>query len=151
MSFWSHLLDQNTNKKFDKFCPTYSRAEFVKFFVDILVQTMKPKRHFEINWPLAKSMEVCNNKVFGNNISMDGLESRWSKRRPLLAFTSALSLSPSKQLMLLFKNFSGIVFKTRAIWIISSMKSSPFNKCLIIFKGGFQFTLGVLNFGYVFN
>ena len=39
-------------KKFDKFCPTHSRAEFVKFFGGILVQTMKPKGHFEINWPL---------------------------------------------------------------------------------------------------
>ena len=36
-------------KKIDKFCPTHSRAEFAKFFVDFLVQTMKPKRHFEIN------------------------------------------------------------------------------------------------------
>ena len=77
-------------------------------------------------------MEVCNNKVFGNNISMDGLESRWSKRRPLLAFTSALSLSPSKQLMLLFKNFSGIVFKTRKIWIVFSMKSSQINNIYVL-------------------
>ena len=29
-----------------------SRAEFVKFFVGILVQTMTPKGPFEINWPL---------------------------------------------------------------------------------------------------
>ena len=35
--------------QFDKFCPTHSRAEFVKNFVGILVQTMKPKGHFEIN------------------------------------------------------------------------------------------------------
>ena len=32
------------------------RAEFVKFFVGILVQTMKPKGHFEINWPLVKKV-----------------------------------------------------------------------------------------------
>ena len=50
-----------------------------------------------------------------------------NKRKPFLAFTSAFSLSPSKQLMLLFKNFSRIVSKTRKIWIVFSMKSSPFN------------------------
>ena len=49
MSFWFHRLDQNTNEKFDKFCPRMGRAEFIKSFVGILVQTMKPKRHFEIN------------------------------------------------------------------------------------------------------
>ena len=52
MSFCFHRLDQNTTEKFDKFCPTHSRAEFVKFFGGILVQTMKAKEHFEINWPL---------------------------------------------------------------------------------------------------
>ena len=36
-------------KKIDKFCPTHSRAEFVKFFSGILVQTIKAKGHFEIN------------------------------------------------------------------------------------------------------
>ena len=39
-------------EKFDKFCPIHFRAEFVKFFCCILVKTMKPKGHFEINWPL---------------------------------------------------------------------------------------------------
>ena len=29
--------------------------KFVKFFVGILVQTMTPKGHFEINWPLVGS------------------------------------------------------------------------------------------------
>ena len=29
------------------------------FFVDILVQTMKPKRHFEINWPLQNLQLLC--------------------------------------------------------------------------------------------
>ena len=52
MSFWSHLLDQNINEKIDKFCPRMGRAEFIKFFVGILVQTMTPEGHFEINWPL---------------------------------------------------------------------------------------------------
>ena len=52
MSFWFHCLDQNTNKKFDKFCPRMGKAEFIKFFVGILVQTMTPKGHSEINWPL---------------------------------------------------------------------------------------------------
>ena len=37
------------------FCPTHSRAEFVKFFGGVLVQTMKAKGHFEINWPLSNS------------------------------------------------------------------------------------------------
>ena len=36
-------------EKFDKLCPRMGRAEFVKFFGGILVQTMKAKRHFEIN------------------------------------------------------------------------------------------------------
>ena len=52
MSLWCHRLDQNTTEKFDKFCPRMGRAEFVKFFGGILVQTMKAKEHFEINWPL---------------------------------------------------------------------------------------------------
>ena len=55
MSFWFHCLDQNINEKFDKFCPRMGRAEFIKFFIGILVQTMKPKRHFEINWPLVRT------------------------------------------------------------------------------------------------
>ena len=33
-------LDQNTNKKFDNFCPERARAETIKIFVGILVQTM---------------------------------------------------------------------------------------------------------------
>ena len=36
-------------EKFDKFCFRMGRAEFVNFFVGILVETMTPKRHFEIN------------------------------------------------------------------------------------------------------
>jgi hypothetical protein len=36
-------------EKFDKFYPTHSRAEFVKFSVGNMVETMKPKGHFEIN------------------------------------------------------------------------------------------------------
>ena len=52
MSFWNHRLDQNTNEKFDSFCPGPFRAEIIKFFVGILVQTKTSKRHFEINWPL---------------------------------------------------------------------------------------------------
>ena len=28
--------------------------KFVKFFIGILVQTMTPKGHFEINWPLVE-------------------------------------------------------------------------------------------------
>ena len=52
MFFWCHRLDQFTTEKFDKVCPTHSRSEFVKFFGGILVQTMTPKGHFEINWPL---------------------------------------------------------------------------------------------------
>ena len=31
------------------FCPTHSRAEFVKFFPGKLFQTMTTKGHFEIN------------------------------------------------------------------------------------------------------
>ena len=34
---------------FDNFCPGPFRAEIIKFFVGILVQTMTSKRHFEIN------------------------------------------------------------------------------------------------------
>ena len=52
MSFCFQCLDQNTTENFDKFLPRKGRAEFVKFFGGILVQTMKPKGHFEINWPL---------------------------------------------------------------------------------------------------
>ena len=33
------------------------RAEFVKFFGGELVQTMTPKGHFEINWPLDLSQD----------------------------------------------------------------------------------------------
>ena len=37
------------SEKFDKFCLRMGRAEFVNFFVGILVETMTPKRHFEIS------------------------------------------------------------------------------------------------------
>ena len=40
-------------EKIDKFCLRMGRAEFVKFFAGILVETMTPKGQFEINWPLA--------------------------------------------------------------------------------------------------
>jgi hypothetical protein len=36
-------------KKFDKFCPTHSRAEFVKFFCWFFGPKMTQKEHFEIN------------------------------------------------------------------------------------------------------
>ena len=56
MSLWNHRLDQNTNEIFDNFCPGPLRAEIIKYFVGILVQTMTSKRHFEINWPLAAGL-----------------------------------------------------------------------------------------------
>ena len=56
MSLWNHRLDQNTNENFDSFCPGPFRAEIVKFFIGILVQTKTSKRHFEINWPLVKCL-----------------------------------------------------------------------------------------------
>ena len=42
--------------------------KFVKFFVGILVQTMRPKGHFEINWPLVKvsSLQPKLTFVIGN-------------------------------------------------------------------------------------
>ena len=58
MSLWNHRLDQNTNENFDSFCPGPFRAEIIKFFVGILVQTKTSKRHFEINWPLVDSLWV---------------------------------------------------------------------------------------------
>ena len=56
MSLWSYRLDQNTNEKFDNFCPERARAEIIKNFVGILVQTITPKGHFEINWPLDEGL-----------------------------------------------------------------------------------------------
>ena len=40
--------------------------KFVKFFVGILVQTMTPKGHFEINWPLGgmRTLEVDDLTIF---------------------------------------------------------------------------------------
>ena len=38
--------------KLDSLCSGPLRAEIIKFFVGILVQTKTSKRHFEINWPL---------------------------------------------------------------------------------------------------
>ena len=35
------------------------------FFVDILVQTMTPKGHFEINWPLKDPKTICGPKYSG--------------------------------------------------------------------------------------
>ena len=52
MSFGFHHLTNSA-------LPTRSRAEFVKFFGGILVQTMKAKRHFEINWSL-----ICILNIF---------------------------------------------------------------------------------------
>ena len=42
--------------------------KFVKFFVGILVQTMRPKGHFEINWPLVEvsSLQPKLTFVIGN-------------------------------------------------------------------------------------
>ena len=59
MSFWSLRLEQNTNKKFDYFCPERARAETIKIFISILVQTKTSKRHFEINWPLGIVHKWC--------------------------------------------------------------------------------------------
>ena len=65
MSLWNHRLDQNTNENFDSFCLGPFRAEIIKFFVCILVQTKTSKRHFEINWPLVQYTNVTWN--FPNN------------------------------------------------------------------------------------
>ena len=45
----------------------YSRAEFVNFFVGILVQTTTPKGNFEITWPL-KQLVFCWNVILPNPI-----------------------------------------------------------------------------------
>jgi hypothetical protein len=48
--------------------------KFVKFFVGILVQTMTPKGHFEINWPLVHnhtSPRLNFNLIFLFNSSND--------------------------------------------------------------------------------
>ena len=60
MSLWNHRLDQNTNKNFDSLCPGPFRAEIIKFFVGILVQTKTSKRHFEISWPLQRQLWIVN-------------------------------------------------------------------------------------------
>ena len=59
MSLWNHRLDRNTNKNFDSFYPGPFRAEIIKSFVSILVQTKTSKRHFEINWPLGIVHKWC--------------------------------------------------------------------------------------------
>ena len=66
MSLWNHRLDQNTNKNFDSFCPGPFRAEIIKIFVGILVQTKTSKRHFEINWPLHTDLkwQIWRNNCF---------------------------------------------------------------------------------------
>ena len=66
MSLWNHRLDQNTNENFDSFCPGPFRAEIIKFFVGILVQTKTSKRHFEINWPLTTASMFAWNCYWEN-------------------------------------------------------------------------------------
>ena len=66
MSFWRLRLDQNTNQKFDNFCPERARAETIKIFVGILVQMMISLRYFEINWPLNCSNALLDNFTFQN-------------------------------------------------------------------------------------
>ena len=58
MSLWNHRLDQNTNENFDSFCTGSFRAEIINFFVGILVQTKTSERHFEINWPLVRTLTL---------------------------------------------------------------------------------------------
>ena len=59
MSFCLIISTKIPTEKFDKFCFRMGRAEFVNFFVGILVETMTPKGHFEINWPLDRLQELC--------------------------------------------------------------------------------------------
>ena len=47
------------------------RQKFVKFFVGILVQTMTPKGHFEINWPLTyKKFKELTHNMFRNQLKV---------------------------------------------------------------------------------
>ena len=103
MSFWCHPLDQNTNEKFDKFCPTHSRAEFVKFFVDILVQTMTPKVHFKINWPLVRFI------IWWTNIWRSGRSLNWLLTYNLLY--CMLQFDPNR-VNFLSTDFRSIAFQT---------------------------------------
>ena len=80
MSLWNHCLDQNTNENFDSFCPGPFRAEIIKFFVGILVQTKTSKRHFEINWPLADSWPMKFAKIKENLVFISRYEN-WLEGR----------------------------------------------------------------------
>ena len=89
MSLWNYRLDQNTNEIFDNFCPGPFRAEIIKFFVGILVQTIFSKRHFEINWPLGIIQNTWEQWIVKGKISdiwhgnLHPRKLQCSKRRPL--------------------------------------------------------------------
>ena len=52
MSLWFYRFDQNTNWKICKINDVLFIEIESYTFVGNFVQTMKPKGHFEINWPL---------------------------------------------------------------------------------------------------
>ena len=67
MSFWKNRLDQNTNEKFDRFCPLYLLGRIYQIFRWYFGPKDFSKRHFEINWPLAvgsKTFWICFGFLF---------------------------------------------------------------------------------------
>ena len=84
MSFWCHRLDQTSDKniiristmKFFVASEGLPKGSYKNFqgrnpyniFVDILLQTWPPKRHFEINWPLIVENNQKANHKFRSNL-----------------------------------------------------------------------------------
>ena len=55
---WTKIPPKNLIDSALKYC----RAESIKFFGGILVQTIFSKRHFKINWPLEDPISIWNRK-----------------------------------------------------------------------------------------
>ena len=124
MSLWNHRLDQNTNKNFGSFCPGPYRAEIIKFFVGILVQTKTSKRHFEINWPLELAQKNKEKDVVS--------DTRWSERtRNLLKKEKAFLRKSMKVWKLHIKRIFHLGFQVDADggrftqWILLFQKTDP--------------------------
>ena len=121
MSFWCHGLNQNRNKNIVRISalnffiisivrkPKRSHKEDIKksgqkslkYIIVILVQTLTPKRHFEINWPL------CFKDLLKNYPEVQPVEEENYEKLSVMFQKGELKVSPvqMQSVELMLKNY----------------------------------------------